>query len=112
MGIWGFTVTPFWQGEEQWGFRALVKPRLLSPFGGTKRTMKNPLGEQDLKIYLVPISSGESRCILKPYLADTLMAEAVSPPPTAWSRAALLVAPAGTFLLRERNSRYIALGED
>lgn len=39
----------------------------------------------------------------KPCLADMGMAEAVSPHPTGWSRAAFLVAPARTFLLGERN---------
>lgn len=53
--------------------------------------MKNALGEQDLRIHAEPISTGEPRATLKPYLADTGMSEAVSPCPTGWSRA-----PGGT----------------
>lgn len=69
-----------------------------------RKDHEKPLGEQDLKIYLTSISSEEPRPTLKPGLADTGMAEAVSPPPTGWSRAALLLAPARTYLLGKRRS--------
>lgn len=105
----GFGVSPVrqcCQGEEQWGIQSTWKTQ-TTPSGCTKRTMKNALGEQDLRIHAEPISTGEHRATLKPCLADTGMSEAVSPCSTGWSRAALLVAPARTFLLRERNAYIV-----
>lgn len=78
------------------------------PSGCTKRIMKSPLDEQDLKVNLVLISPGEQRPILKPCLEGMGMAEAVHPLHTGRGRAAFLMAPDGTFLLGERNSEYIA----
>lgn len=74
------------------------------PSGCTKRIMKYPLDEQDLKVNLVLISAREHRPNLKPCLEDPDVAEAAYPLHTGWGRAAFLAAPAGMFLLGERNS--------